>query len=628
MRCLRKGRLCTYTLRKTSSNHRSPAVASKISTTTSTTNRKRNRIPKACLRCRQLKVKCDRKEPCGRCIRVDGGRDCHYPTAASPSVDGNSGQKDESVSVPLYKQTFHSGLHWSVLVENIESLLKHRRWPGNHRQHAEQEQLFTSVDNLFGNIGPLYNATRRTLLSYIPPRDIADSFLEHYLDIIEPSHQILHVPVFKAEVESFWDKPNTVDDGWLAQFFAILALGCQLHSTPIHATQQTDVGILPSRLFDAAQVFLQRTAFMIRPELTSIRTLCLFVIFKQTKGVVCIESAALWPATDLIVRLAVIMGLHLADPTQTTQPVRPVSIRNTLWAAVILLDLRQSLAAGMPVIPPSRDLIAEPLFSPEAKEPQEDFLFPLIIYDSLPQIFGILELATSPQITLAYSLVATYDRQIRGLLKYYHKSFLSVDHSIDPSSTKRFQWTMINVFFRRVLLALHSRLYQEPQASTRYPVSYWSSLECSLALLSEQRELWDASSESPRTTTSTAIFFARLFQQEFFLAAVTVCFHLVEAHSPLVSPHSHKFQGQARRTILDLLASCKDIWGREKEASVCHSRSFEMIDSLLQILEDGGRDDECLAMSPVGMDSCDCHSEEGSLFCLEPWERLHTSALG
>ncbi|RAL17417.1 Zn(II)2Cys6 transcription factor [Aspergillus homomorphus CBS 101889] len=604
---------------------------------------RRNRVPKACLRCRQSKVKCDRQEPCGRCLKADRELECSYPTG-SMLTDKNPDATRQVI--PLYKQTFHSGHHWSILVENIESLLKHHRWPGNHHeQHMEQENLYSSMGNFFGSMSPLHNATRRALLSHIPPRDVADSFVEHYLKIIEPSHQILHVPTFLSEAERFWDKPSALSDGWLAQFLAILALGCHLVNVSSGRSDMNDSGILPSQLLDAAQACLQRTGFMIHPDLASIRALCLFVIFRQTKGVVCIESAALWPATGLIVRLAVMMGLHSTAPLHNSHGRRsPIDadIRNTLWASVILLDLRQSLAAGMPVMSPSRDLLSEPLFSIDhallgVADRPEGLLFPQLIYDTLPHIFKILELATSAQVTLAYSLVATYDRQIRALLKDYQKPFLSVHKSdIDTFDTKRFQWTMIDVFFRRVLLALHSRLYQEPQASTRYPVSYWSSLECSLALLSQQRELWDtvsASSSSGSTTAVTAAFFyARLFQQEFFLAAVTVCFHLVQTQAPFVSSadNSPKCQRQARHTILDLLHSCKEIWGNEKETSICHSRSFEMIGTLLAIVEDDAQPEEgripppCPGIEP-SLPTCQGDGEHeycGEIFQLQTWNNL------
>ncbi|KAL4933785.1 Zn(II)2Cys6 transcription factor [Aspergillus undulatus] len=607
-----------------------------VSSSTAVTTQKRNRIPKACFRCRQLKVKCDRQQPCGRCLKGDGGKDCRYPTI--PAIGHGDPQQDKTV--PVWKQRFHTRLHWSGVLENIESLLKYRRWSEDHVKPPEQGNTLSTVDNIFGNIGPLHNAPRRTLLSYVPPREVAESYIEQYLDVIEPSHQILEIDRFKEEVGTFWDRPSTVDDGWLAQFFVILALGSQLHKS-VSTNSDDDIGITPARFFEAAQVCLQRTPFMIRPQITSIRTMCLFVIFKQARGMSCIECDALWPATGLIVRLAIMLGLHLSDKAQSDSGM--INSRNKLWGAVILLDLRQSLAAGMPIIPPSRDLLVEPLFnidqvSPEPASNRQAFGFPLIIYNVLPQIFKILELATCPQITLSYDLVAKYDRQIRNLLKQHQASMSSENNGIEGQTQRsRFQWTMSNVFFRRVLLALHSRLYQEPQASTRYPVSYWSSLECSIALLSEQRELWDSSSSpasspsSAGTEASTARFFARLFQAEFFLAAVTICFHLVQDASPLVLPGSQG-QGQARRTILDLLESCREIWGWDKDASICHSRSFDLINYLMEILEadvvDGDEDEryfpesgctptsEMVPRSGLGLWG---HGEWGDVFCLGSW---------
>ncbi|KAL3485341.1 hypothetical protein BJX62DRAFT_247585 [Aspergillus germanicus] len=588
MRCLRMGRQCRRHAGRGSQRKENAWVSPRASHQSWfpwLMMQRRNRVPNACARCRQSKLKCDREQPCGRCLKYNRGHDCQY-VADPPMVKPES----ETKLVPLYKQAYHSGFHWSVLVENIESLLKHHRWAGIHHAHPEQQRLFSSMENFLGS-SPLSNATRRTLLSYMPPRDVVEMFISHYLDVIEPSHQILHLPSFRAELATFWDRLGTVDDGWLALFFAILALGCQLHEPAQPATRDDGFQALPSRLFDAAQAFLQRTPFMIRPDLTSIRTLCLFVIYRQTRGAVCIEFTALWPVTGLIVRLAITLGLHLTDSTQYAQRgADDTTSRNRLWAAVILLDLRQALAAGMPVIPPSGNLLTEPLLGmgPDLAggSQQKEFLFPLVIYNYLPQIFKIIELATSPEITLSYSLVVKYDQQIKALLNHFHSTFLAA--CAENPNTDPFQWTMTDIFMRRILLALHSQLYQEPSVIARYPVSYWSSLECSLAILSAQRDLWDTDTHTNGANNpfppGRAPVIARLLQQDFFLAAITVCFHLVQAESPLSSPEgSQGCQVRARKTILELLGSCRDIWEREQDVSVCHATAFSMIDSLLRI---------------------------------------------
>jgi hypothetical protein len=145
MRCLRMGRQCSYTpekrvqrgspegARKTcrmrkpeegksmgepkSSGTRTPQVYPRVSHESwfpRLMMQRRNRVPSACARCRQSKLKCDREQPCGRCLKSNRGHDCQY-VADPPMVKPES----ETKLVPLYNQAYHSGFHWSVLVENV-----------------------------------------------------------------------------------------------------------------------------------------------------------------------------------------------------------------------------------------------------------------------------------------------------------------------------------------------------------------------------------------------------------------------------------------------------------------------------------------------------------------------------
>ncbi|KAJ5129932.1 uncharacterized protein N7515_005971 [Penicillium bovifimosum] len=80
----------------------------------------------------------------------DAGNQKSSVTVNSRVVAASELIEDKSVAI---------GFHWSVLVENIENLLKHHRWVGIHHQHVEQEQFFSSRENFFSSSGPLYNAT-------------------------------------------------------------------------------------------------------------------------------------------------------------------------------------------------------------------------------------------------------------------------------------------------------------------------------------------------------------------------------------------------------------------------------------------------------------------------------------
>lgn len=481
-------------------------------------------------------------------------------------------------------------------------MLKGNGWLDSREIHSDQFTRLSPTTNFLGEASHLGTANRRTLLSYLPSQSLTESFIECYLTVVEPPHQILHAPSFKEEVQAFWNRPSAVKNGWLAEYFAVLALGAQVYneSTP---HQVEAFSILPDQLFGAAQAFLKRTAFMVQPTLASIRTLCLLVIYRQMKSLFCVESDALWPITGMIVRLAIAMGLHSTDPNEDSPDN---DIRSALWAAVMFLDLRQSLASGMPFMPPLPEMSVKPLSRThnasnntlprfrgyDCGVMRAQGMYPVVvhIHQSLPIILGALDLSTSGQIFSTYDSVVAYDEKIRQLLKQAHRLYISSANASQSSarfSCGRFQWSMANVFFRRVLLALHSRPCQEPQSYLRYPVSYWSSLECSLALLSEQQNLWETSLCPGDSLGSLVI---RFFRQEFFLAATTVCFHMVQTGSPLVLSDNYIYKNKARKTVLETLRSCREIWRVDKDSSTCHGKAFDMIDSLLILLDTNGDD--------------------------------------
>lgn len=70
--------------------------------------RKRRRLAKSCEQCRHRKVRCDRNEPCGPCMRARGSVSCSYRSATQPT----------SSSVDVLQQISQPNLH--------------HKGPGNH----------------------------------------------------------------------------------------------------------------------------------------------------------------------------------------------------------------------------------------------------------------------------------------------------------------------------------------------------------------------------------------------------------------------------------------------------------------------------------------------------------------
>lgn len=88
-RCERGGKQCVYdedqNLERDELSTTSQDVSSSSYSTPATTPltparniRKRNRARLSCIRCHQLKVKCDQREPCARCLRSGVQMGCTY----------------------------------------------------------------------------------------------------------------------------------------------------------------------------------------------------------------------------------------------------------------------------------------------------------------------------------------------------------------------------------------------------------------------------------------------------------------------------------------------------------------------------------------------------------------------
>ena len=112
-RCMRGGVQCTYEDQQLRENH--PSISNEPETHTSTPAttpptpvqlekvRKRNRACLSCTRCHRLKVKCNQKEPCGRCIRSGVQATCvytHKKTSAQSSAATES-PSQSCVEIPF-----------------------------------------------------------------------------------------------------------------------------------------------------------------------------------------------------------------------------------------------------------------------------------------------------------------------------------------------------------------------------------------------------------------------------------------------------------------------------------------------------------------------------------------------
>ena len=429
------------------------------------------------------------------------------------------------------------------------------------------------------------------LLNGLPPLPVQQAFVSHYMETIEKSYHLLDGASWEVETLRFWSGQSIHDDlldfDWLAQYFMVLSLGCQAQNFISRADgARTGHQDLPSKLLKGAELCLRCTHFMLRPSLGNIRTLCLVIISKQIYAFSCQESDTCWPLTGLTVRLAISKGLHMSEAAS-----REGRLSRRLWTAVVFLDMRQSLICGMPLLLPSNifaSFVAEP-----RNDPLENYPSPYsdhnsagsaseraLLEDAFAQVLNPLleaiQIATGTDVSAeTYARVVETDAALRRYLKGITSSTAPYD-----GPALDFEYIALAIFIRQALFVLHTRFALHPASSTAFPLSSISCLESALALLSLQRDLCEG---EPRFRRS--VWFSGLFWHEFFISAVMVCCQLVRGVEVAESrPGCERCVGEEKEIMISALESCRDVWAREKEASLCTNRAYSLVDGLVKRL--------------------------------------------
>ncbi|KAJ0418216.1 hypothetical protein BJY00DRAFT_288055 [Aspergillus carlsbadensis] len=557
-------------------------------------SRKRRRVPISCARCRQLKVRCDRNHPCSRCTKAKSV--CTYSQEASgtPRSLESDVQFDPASRLAQWKAKFRSDAHWITLALEVQHSLPGHAGYSHHERHDNAgltERPRAVVDYPFGEQD---SKPRSVLLSYLPSRGVAEILINRYMEVIEDTHHFLHVPTFLREVSRFWEQPAEASDSWLAMFTALLYLGCEVSQCVIAEPDET-MKVTSAQLIEASRGFLHRTSFMVYPTLNTIRTLCLIVVAKQTSHMSCEAMDSAWCLTGLITRLGLVAGLHSPTVPKDKPETLENHMRRVLWANISYLDLRQSLLIGMPLSVSSRTITASSpanmpyntIMSLSDEVPlalsileRTESTFHILLSRAYPLASRLIDLTHNADQPGSYEMVVNATTEVKHLLKQgagllrKTQSVESTRSGLHPEDLEAF---MFDILFRGLLLSAHRRFAREELAPIQYPVSYWTSLDCALAILVHQRELW----EEPGGKSTLTRSFARLFWPDFLAAALTLSSHLLQGDS-LEPPGC--CASQARITIQEALTSCRDIWLLAKDKNVCHSQSFALIDQVVSVL--------------------------------------------
>lgn len=391
-------------------------------------------------------------------------------------------------------------------------------------------------------------------------REHCESFVDGYFALYQPVHPIIDPVGFADEVNCFWDDPTQADISWLSSFLMVLALGC------FTVTRDTKLMV---EFCLAAEACLSKTAFLVRPSMSVMRTLCLIVLVKQLSNGTCWSFDASWTLLGIIVRLAVCIGLH-KPPTSTPVEENAVTYSewqsgHILWITIVYFCIQTAAVTGMPTLLSSDDIL-ERTDVQDVLLPHAEGVGPWFsLCDAFPIICKIIARVNSGTKATSYDEILEYNATIRRLMA------ASMDHPECNDSLR----AILDIFFRRVLMVLHRCHALLPNAPELYPVSYWASLECSLAILVHHRNLCEH-----RGNSIYQDLLGRLYKLDFFAAALTASLYLLQRDAPLAVG----FAIPPRQTILETLETCTEIWGRDKDRSICFRSGYRTLTFILTML--------------------------------------------
>jgi hypothetical protein len=425
-----------------------------------------------------------------------------------------------------------------------------------HQESSEVSDDFVLPENFpFNSLRAANFASMDTVHDLLQEhRGKYQSYIDGYLALYQTSFPIINTTAFSSSAERYWNDPRSADVAWVASFLMVLALGC----FAVTRDQRS-----ATELCMAAEACLGKTSFMVQPDILAVRTLCLMVLAKQTLNATCRTFDSCWTLLGIVTRAATAIDLHkqIMPSLGLHEDVDIWQSEQALWSTIVYLCIKISMITGKPLLA-SADMFAE-------RRPQSITLTNdpwTILVDMYPAICQIISRISSSTDKPLYDEVVNHNHHVRRLM----------DALLGKIHGKPRLYITLDIFFRRILLVLHRSFALHPGASSIYPVSYWASLECSLAILVHYRDL------EVQTGLENTDLISRLFKSDVFAAMLTVCLHLSRQEAPL----SVGSAIPPRRIILNTLQACVAIWEKEVHRSTCFKIGLMLLDLVMKSSSD------------------------------------------
>lgn len=176
----------------------------------------------------------------------------------------------------------------------------------------------------------------------MPSRQDADALVENYINTFEGIFRIIHIPIFRADYERYWQDVNSATDALVLLIKLCMALGSTVRDDS-DAWKPTAM-----QWVREAHVWLTLPPEKSRLTLQGIQIMCLILLCKSVIG---LGQDLTWVLTGGVIRNAMYMGLHRDPKHLAKMTTYAAEMRRRLWATIMELNLQFATeAGGLPLI--------------------------------------------------------------------------------------------------------------------------------------------------------------------------------------------------------------------------------------------------------------------------------------
>ncbi|KAK5095810.1 hypothetical protein LTS08_007946 [Lithohypha guttulata] len=275
-----------------------------------------------------------------------------------------------------------------------------------------------------------YDISIESLIAMVPEKSYADRLLHHYLDTVETTYRIVHVPTLLKDYEAYWRSPKDTNPGFVVQLLVAMSMmGCI-----VPGGEEGFVGRSSAKR-ELASHWINVCNYWLECQSQKHVSLLIYQLHIQlflSKALNCIKVKRFWTDSGALVRRFMAAGLH-REPTLLCNRVNTFDceMRRRLWYTALEIDLQVTLDRGMtPTIgsmdwdtnPPSNiddeDLNTNASALPDPK-PRSTFTRSSYLAwaaESLPLRIDVLYKVNSIRNALDHDTITMYDHKIRLLL--------------------------------------------------------------------------------------------------------------------------------------------------------------------------------------------------------------------